>query len=161
MNTAKTSKAGDILSVRGTAKINRETGDFDFKAYQEGSGPAKEVLKKRGDSQLYVTLGEKESSMVAHLRVKSSTADPVAQLYDDLGYVTRGMQKTEPRVPTSKQLLDREEVKVWHNKSRHCLVVRMEIGIEPAGDPSAKLFNLTSEVNKCLVINQKSLTRSR
>ena len=152
-------KAGEIFSVRGTAKINRETGDVNFRAYQEGSGPAKEVLKKRGDSQLYRTLGEKESSMVAHLRVKSDVPDPVAQLYDDLGYVTRGMQKQEPRVPRSKQLLDKDEVQVWLNKSRKEIVVRMAIDMDTEGDPSSKLFNLTSEVNKCFVINRKSLTR--
>lgn len=154
-------KNEEILSVRGTAKINRETGDINFRAYQEGSGPAKEVLKKRGDSQLYVTLGEKESSMVAHLRVKTTDPDPVAQLYEDLQYVTKGMQKQEPRVPTSKQLLDKEGVKVWLNKSRKQIVVRMAIDIDTKEPLNATLFNLTAEVNKCFVINRTSLTPQR
>ena len=158
MNDKKETK---VLSVRGTAKIDRETGDVSFRAYQEGKGPAKEVLKKRGDSQLYLTLGEKESSMVAHLRVKSDVADPVAQLYDDLGYVTKGMLKQEPKVPQSKQLLDKDEVKVWLNKSRKQIVVRMAIDIDTTVNASATLFNLTSEVNKCLVINRTSLTPRR
>ena len=57
------------------------------------------------------------------------------------------------------QQLDKDEVQVWLNKSRKEIVVRMAIDMDTEGDPSSKLFNLTSEVNKCFVINRKSLTR--
>lgn len=39
--------------------------------------------------------------------------------------------------------------------------VRMEIDIDSTANASATLFNLTSEVNKCLVINRTSLTPRR
>ena len=149
---------GNVLTVRGTAKIDRETGDMNFRAYQEGRGPAKEVLKKRGDSQLYLTLGEKESSMVAHLRVKSDVADPVAQLYDDLGYVTKGMLKQEPKVPKTYMLLDKEGVKVSHRPIEKVVTVHLTINLDGESELSAKLFNLTSEVSKCFAINRKRLT---
>lgn len=47
------------------------------------------------------------------------------------------------------------------NKSRKLIVVRMEIDIDSTANASATLFNLTSEVNKCLVINRTSLTPRR
>jgi hypothetical protein len=52
-------------------------------------------------------------------------------------------------------------VSVWHQKKAHMVVVRMEISTDTEMELSSILFNLTSEVNKCLAINKRFLNQQK
>jgi AraC-like DNA-binding protein len=60
-----------------------------------------------------------------------------------------------------KKLLEREGVSVWHQKKAHMVVVRMQISTDTEMELSSILFNLTSEVNKCLAINKRFLNQQK
>ena len=144
------------VKVRGFGTYRAETGEFDFRPSGEGT-PSKKEERKKGKSSFYKTNGEKESSIVAHLRVDADCEDPVAQLYEDLAYFTKGMTQKEAPLPRSKKLYEKPGVTVWHRQKEQKLVVQMEISTDGTQELSGQLFNLTAEVNKCLAINKTSL----
>ena len=159
MNTAKTSKAGKPRKVRGTATFHEDTGDMEFRACQPGEPVQKNVKRVKGSS-FYETEGTKESSYVAHLKVPKTSADPVAEMFEQLAEGTKRLQTKEPPKPKGQRLLDEPRLTVILNNKERNVSVRMTIDLTEEGELSAKLFNLTSEVNKCFAINQKRLTRT-
>ena len=58
MENSKSNKSSAPLKVRGQATINIETGDVDFRAYQQGE-PVQRNVKKQGGSSFYETEGRK------------------------------------------------------------------------------------------------------
>lgn len=148
------------LRVRGSAKMNRETGDFTFKPYEEGEPDHKNV-RRHGCCTVYETEGKKESSIVAHLKVKKDTTDPFGEMWPDFLVGMKPYIKQEPKAPTTKALMERPGVNVWQVKKEGLVKVLMTIDLKEEREPSTQLFNLTSEVNKCLVINETSLKRRK
>lgn len=148
------------LRVRGSAKMNRETGDFTFKPYEEGEPDHKNV-RRHGCCTVYETEGKKESSIVAHLKVKKDTTDPFGEMWPDFVAGMKPYIKQVPKAPTTKALMERPGVNVWQVKKEGLVKVLMTIDLKEEREPSTQLFNLTSEVNKCLVINETSLKRRK
>ena len=157
MENSKSNKSSAPLKVRGQATINIETGDVDFRAYQQGE-PVQRNVKKQGGSSFYETEGRKESSYICHLKVPKDSADPAAEMQEQLEKFLKPLVKKEPAKPRGKRLLETQDVTVYHNQKEQRVSVLMTIDLTAEGELSAKLFNLTSEVNKCFAINQKSLT---
>ena len=154
------SNGKSTLTVRGSAKMNRETGDFAFKPYETGEPDHKNV-RRHGCCTVYETEGKKESSIVAHLKVKKETVDPFGEMWPDFVAGMKPYIKQEPKAPTTKTLMERPGVNVWQVKKEGLVKVLMTIDLKEEREPSTQLFNLTSEVNKCLVINETSLRPQR
>lgn len=144
------------LKVRGTATIDIKTGDVDFRAYQQGD-PVQKNVRKQGGSSFYETEGRKESSYICHLKVPKDSADPAAEMQEQLEKFLKPLVKKEPTRPRGKRLLETQDVTVYHNRRENKVSVLMTIDLTAEGELSAKLFNLTSEVNKCFAINKTSL----
>ena len=135
-------KAAEPRRVRGTATFH---DDMSVEFVPQGKGePVQRNVKKVGEARFYETDGEKSSSYVAHLKVSRDSSDPVGDMEEQL----------------ENCLLDREGLKVWHMKSERQVRVEMNLSTESA-DLTSVLLNLTSEVNKCLVINKASLRPQR
>lgn len=152
-------KAVKPRKVRGTATFHEETGDMEFRACQPGEPVQKNVKRVKGSS-FYETEGTKESSYIAHLKVPKTSADPVGEMFEQLAEGTKRLQKKEPPKPKGRRLIDEPRLMVVHNAKENQVTVTMTIDLKAEGELSAKLFNLTSEVNKCFAINQKRLTPS-
>ena len=132
-------KAAEPRRVRGTATFH---DDMSVEFVPQGKGePVQRNVKK---------VGSRDSS------------DPVGDMEEQLEKLTANLRKY-PLAPTSRRnrcLLDREGLKVWHMKSERQVRVEMNLSTESA-DMSSVLLNLTSEVNKCFVINKASLRPQR
>ena len=124
---------------------------FEFRFPEEGSGWKKNVIKKRGDAMIYETTGEKQQSIVAHLKVEKGCEDPAAELFEQLTILTKDMIKGDPAQPTSKTLAEEEGLKVWHLKKKGQMVVVLTIDSTiPKERMTSKLFALAAEVNKLI-----------
>lgn len=156
MESNKKNNVAKPLKVRGQATIDTTTGDVEFKAYQQGE-PVQKNVKKQGGSSFYETEGRKESNYICHLKVPKDSADPVAEMLDQFNYFTKHLKSKEPSKPRGKRLLETQDVTVYHNRRENKVTVLMTIDLTTEGELSAKLFNLTSEVNKCFAINKTSL----
>ena len=138
------------VRMRGTGTFVKEgdvVREFEFVGQQPGE-PQKKNVRKSGQSELYETTGKTAPKMVATLRIPSDSSDPAADLYAELDRVTKDMRKKEPRLPRSKSLRDRDDLKVYWNKTEKLVIARLTIGT--ANRPSAQLFEMMSELNKIL-----------
>ena len=148
MNNTQITKPEKPRRVRGTGIFDTAASTFSFQPMGEGEPVRHNVRKK----------GEKQSSYICHLKVSKDSPDPAAEMQEQLEYLTRGMRLKEPKSPTSKRLLDKPGVEVWHRRTDRRVVVRMEIETGDEWSMTRQLFNLTQEVTKCFAINQKSLS---
>ena len=148
-------KAVQPRRVRGTAIFHADNS-MEFQPQGEGQ-PVQRSVRKRGESRFYETQGEKASSYICHLKVGKDCADPAAEMEEQLDYFLKGMRKKEPGKPRGKRLMECPELTVYHNRQKCEVTVLMTIDLKQEGELSAKLFNLTSEVNKCFAINRKDL----
>ena len=124
---------------------------FEFRFPEEGSGWKKNVIKKRGDAMIYETTGEKQQSIVAHLKVEKGCEDPAAELFEQLTVLTKDMVKGEPEQPTSKTLAEQDGLKVWNLKKKGQLLALLTIdSTMPKERMTSKLFALAAEVNKVI-----------
>lgn len=157
--TQQENKADKPRKVRGTATIY-DDNRITFQPQTEGV-PQQRDVKKKGLSTFYHTSGEKDSSIVAHLKVPSDCEDPAARMFEELFHFTKDIIKKDPKMPQQRKLLDKEQVSVWHRRKEHEVAVLMKIRTDVDLELSNQLFNLTSEVNKCLAINKTSLMRQK
>ena len=124
---------------------------FEFRMPEEGSGWKKNVMKKRGDAMIYETTGEKQQSIVAHLKVEKGCLDPAAELFEQLNILTKDLVKGEPEQPKSKTLIEQEGLKIWHQKKNGQLLALITIDSKmPKERMTSKLFALAAEVNKII-----------
>ena len=143
--------------VRGTATYHDDTGDMEFRAVQPGE-PVQKNVRKSGESSFYETEGKGRSSYVCHLKVDRDSADPAAEMDEQLQRLTASIRTRECAKPRGKRLMEKPGVTVYHNRQKSEVSVLMTIDLASEGELSAKLFNLTAEVNKCFAINRTSLT---
>ena len=88
-----------ILSLFLPVATFHDDDSVEFAPYNSGGEPVQKNVRKRGDSRFYETDGEKQSSYVCHLKVGKDSEDPAAEMFDQLKYLTKSMQKKEPPVP--------------------------------------------------------------
>ena len=142
--------------VRGTAIIDRETGETHFTPQQEGR-PVQKSVKRAGRSSFFETVGDKQGSFVAHLSVDRNSSDPAAEMFESLRKLTEDILQKEPKMPTGKSLMKEPRVTVWHKVNDGKIVVRMVLDVTTETEITSQLLSLTQEVNKCLAINRTSL----
>ena len=141
--------------VRGTAVFHGDDS-MEFVPQQEGQ-PVQKSVRKLGESRFYETEGEKQSSYVAHLKVDKSSADPAAEMFEQLALLAKPLMKQQPPMPRSKVLLDDTNIHVWHEKADNKVVIMMEVDTTASGELSSQVYNLTIRVHKCFAINETSL----
>ena len=145
--------------VKGTATIYND-GKINFDPQREGR-PVQKSVRKKGESSFYETEGVKQSSLVAHLKVSRDGDDPVSEMYELLGELTKDYQKKEAPKPKGKCLLDKDGVSIWLNKAQQKVFVHMELDVQNIFLIQKQLFNLTSSVNSCLAINAGIISPKR
>lgn len=157
-STTSTPGGGRVrFKVRGTATFIREGDelrDFEFTGFQAGE-PVKNVLRKHGQSQLYET----KNSLVAQLKVSRDVADPEAEMADAMADLLKGRMPKLPKLPRTKRLIDRDGLRVWHDRKAGKVTVLMELPAGQIYEMQGRLFNLTQEVYKCLAISKISSTQ--
>ena len=151
----KTTARPRLRKVRGTA-VFHDDDSVEFVPQQEGV-PVQKGVRKLGESRFYETEGEKQSSYVAHLKVDKSSADPAAEMFEQLALLAKPLMKQLPPMPQSKVLLDDTNIHVWHEKDDNKVVIMMEVDTTASGELSSQVYNLTIRVNKCFAINKTSL----
>ena len=66
-----------------------------------------------------------------------------------------------PAPPDGKMLMDRQSLKVLFEKNSRLLTVYKRLEVNSLKELRQKLYQQTSEIDKCLVINNNLLTRER
>ena len=148
-------------------------------APQEKGEPSQKDVKKVGRSKRYATTGKNPLTCI-ELKCPDNVPDKAAFFHKELAKLTKDLQIEEPEMPEGEFLLDEPNVKVklvrTQGTGTQCSAGSAQMSQSPcAKSPCAKvvawltfevegvldvrkqLYQLTSKIDKCFVINEASV----
>ena len=148
-------------------------------APQEKGEPSQKDVKKVGRSKRYATTGKNPLTCI-ELKCPDNVPDKAAFFHKELAKLTKDIQIEEPEMPEGEFLLDEPNVKVKLVRTQgtgpQCSAGSAQMSQSPcAKSPCAKvvawltfevegvldvrkqLYQLTSKIDKCFVINEASV----
>ena len=124
---------------------------------QEKGEPSQKDVKKVGRSKRYATTGKNPLTCI-ELKCPENVADKAAFFQKELAKLTKDIQIEEPTLPNGEFLVNKDSLKVCLVKGeQNKLVVWLTFEVEGMLDVRKQLYQLTSEIDKCFVINQDSI----
>ena len=124
---------------------------------QEKGAPAQKNVKKVGRSKRYATTGKNPLTCI-ELKCPEEVADKAAFFRKELAKLTKDIEITEPAMPKGEYLVNNDNLKVCLVKGEHPqLMAWLTFEVEGALDVRKQLYQLTSEIDKCFVINEASV----
>ena len=147
-------------------------------APQEKGEPSQKDVKKVGRSKRYATTGKNPLTCI-ELKCPDNVPDKAAFFHKELAKLTKDMEIEEPQMPEGEFLLDEDNVKVklvrTQGTAPQCSTGSAQLGQSPCTkvmawltfeikeryDIRKELYNLTSKIDKCFVINEASVYQQR
>ena len=129
-------------------------------APQEKGEPSQKDVKKVGKSKRYVTNGKNPLTCV-ELKCPEDVPDKAAYFHKELAKLTKDMEIGEPQMPEGEYLLNEDNLKVRFAQKEHKVVAWLTFEAKGLIDVRRELYNLTSKIDKCFVINEASVCQLR
>ena len=124
---------------------------------QEKGAPAQKNVKKVGRSKRYATTGKNPLTCI-ELKCPDEVADKAAFFHKELAKLTKDIEIKEPTLPKGEYLVNNDNLKVCLVKGEHPqLMAWLTFEVEGALNVRKQLYQLTSEIDKCFVINEASV----
>ena len=115
--------------------------------------PSQKDVKKVGKSKRYVTNGKNPLTCV-ELKCPEDVPDKAAFFHKELAKLTKDMEIEEPQMPEGEYLLNEDNVKVRFAAREHRVMAWLTFETKGLIDVRRELYNLTSKIDKCFVINE-------
>ena len=125
-------------------------------APQEKGEPSQKDVKKVGRSKRYATTGKNPLTCI-ELKCPDNVPDKAAFFHKELAKLTKDMEIGEPQMPEGEFLMDEPNVKVKFSAKDSRVVAWLTFEIKEKYDIRRELYNLTSKIDKCFVINEASV----
>ena len=125
-------------------------------APQEKGEPSQKDVKKVGRSKRYATTGKNPLTCV-ELKCPDNVPDKAAFFHKELAKLTKDMEIEEPQMPEGEFLMNEDNVKVKFAAKEHKVVAWLTFEAKGLIDVRRELYNLTSKIDKCFVINEASV----
>ena len=123
---------------------------------QEKGQPTQTDVKKVGRSKRYATTGKNPLTCI-ELKCPEDVADKAAFFHKELAKLTKDIQIEEPQMPEGEYLLNEPSVKMKFAAKEQRVVAWLTFEAKGLIDVRRELYNLTSKIDKCLVINEASV----
>ena len=123
---------------------------------QEKGQPTQTDVKKVGRSKRYATTGKNPLTCI-ELKCPEDVADKAAYFHKELAKLTKDIQIEEPPMPEGEYLLNEPGVKVKFAAKEQRVVAWLTFEAKGLLEVRRELYSLTSEIDKCFVINQDSI----
>ena len=123
---------------------------------QEKGEPSQKDVKKVGKSKRYVTSGKNPLTCV-ELKCPEDVPDKAAYFHKELAKLTKDIQIEKPGVPEGEFLLNEDNVKVCLSAKDGKVTAWLTFEAKGLIDVRKELYNLTSKIDKCFVINEASV----
>ena len=158
-----------VNEVQGTSSPRRKlTKSFksNTRIYDDGSievdpqaqgEPSQKDVKKVGKSKRYITNGKNPLTCV-ELKCPENVPDKAAYFQKELAKLTKDIQIEEPELPKGEFLLNEDNVKVCLSAKDGKVSAWLTFEAKGLIDVRRELYNLTSKIDKCFVINEDSIT---
>ena len=132
-----------------------DDGSIEVDPQTQGE-PSQKDVKKVGKSKRYVTNGKNPLTCV-ELKCPESVPDKAAFFHKELAKLTKDIQIEEPQMPEGEFLMDEPNVKVKFSAKDGKVVAWLTFEAKGLIDVRRELYNLTSKIDKCFVINEASV----
>ena len=133
-----------------------DDGSIEVDPQAQGEPSQKEV-KKVGKSKRYITSGKNPLTCI-ELKCPEDVPDKAAYFHKELAKLTKDIQIEEPELPKGEYLVNKDSLKVCLVKGEHPqLMAWLTFEVEGLLDVRKQLYQLTSEIDKCFVINEASV----
>ena len=132
-----------------------DDGSIEVDPQAQGE-PSQKDVKKVGKSKRYITSGKNPLTCV-ELKCPDNVPDKAAFFHKELAKLTKDMEIEEPQMPEGEFLLDEPNVKVRFAAKEHKVVAWLTFEAKGLIDVRRELYNLTSKIDKCFVINEASV----
>ena len=131
-------------------------------APQEKGEPSQKDVKKVGRSKRYATTGKNPLTCI-ELKCPENVPDKAAFFHKELAKLTKDMEIEEPEMPDGEFLLNKDNLKIKLVRTQGGAKVIAWLTFEAKGliDVRRELYNLTSKIDKCFVINEASVCPQR
>ena len=126
---------------------------------QEKGEPSQKDVKKVGKSKRYITNGKNPLTCI-ELKCPENVTDKAAFFHKELAKLTKDIQIEEPTLPKGEFLINNDRLKVCFVKGEKTLLTAW-LTFEAKGllEIRRELYSLTSEIDKCFVINETSVSQ--
>ena len=125
-------------------------------APQEKGEPSQKDVKKVGRSKRYATTGKNPLTCI-ELKCPEDVADKAAFFQKELAKLTKDIQIGKPELPDGEFLLNKDNLKVCFAAKEGKVTAWLTFETKGLLEVRRELYNLTSEIDKCFVINQDSI----
>lgn|GEM_PF-2445450 len=146
------------MSFRSNTRIY-EDGSIEVDPQAQGE-PSQREVKKVGKSKRYVTSGKSPLTCV-ELKCPENVPDKAAYFHKELAKLTKDIEIEEPTMPEGEFLLDEPNVKLKFEPKAKRVVAWLTFETKGLIDVRRELYNLTSKIDKCFVINEHSVCPQR
>ena len=123
---------------------------------QEKGEPSQKDVKKVGRSKRYATTGKNPLTCI-ELKCPEDVPDKAAFFQKELAKLTKDIQIEEPTLPKGEYLVNKDSLKVCFVKDEKKVMAYLTFEAKGLLDVRRELYNLTSEIDKCFVINSDSI----
>lgn len=132
-----------------------DDGSIEVDPQAQGE-PSQKDVKKVGKSKRYVTSGKNPLTCV-ELKCPENVPDKAAFFQKELAKLTKDIQISEPTFPKGEFLINGDRLKVCFVKDESRLMAWLSFETKGLLEVRRELYSLTSEIDKCFVINQDSI----
>ena len=136
-----------------------DDGSIEVDPQTQGEPSQKEV-KKVGKSKRYITNGKKPLTCV-ELKCPEDVPDKAAFFHRELAKLTKDMEIEEPQLPDGEFLLNEPNVKVRLAAKDQKVMAWLTFEAKGLIEVRRQLYNLTSKIDKCFVINEASVCQQK
>ena len=123
---------------------------------QEKGQPAQTDVKKVGRSKRYATTGKNPLTCI-ELKCPDDVADKAAYFRKELDKLTKDIQIEKPELPDGEFLLNKDNLKVCFAAKEGKVTAWLTFETKGLLEVRRELYSLTSEIDKCFVINSDSI----
>ena len=127
---------------------------------QEKGEPSQKDVKKVGRSKRYATTGKNPLTCI-ELKCPADVEDKAAFFQKELAKLTKDIQIEEPTLPKGEYLVNKDRLKVCLVKDEQKVMAWLTFEAKGLLEIRRELYNLTSEIDKCFVINETLVVQQK
>ena len=136
-----------------------DDGSIEVDPQAQGE-PSQRDVKKVGKSKRYITNGKNPLTCV-ELKCPEDVPDKAAYFHKELAKLTKDIEIEEPQMPEGEFLLNEPNVKVCLAAKDSQISAWLTFEAKGLIEVRRELYNLTSKIDKCFVINEASVCQQK
>ena len=169
MEDVKKTRENEVQGTSSPRRKLQKSFKSNTRIYDDGSievdpqaqgEPSQKEVKKVGKSKRYITSGKNPLTCI-ELKCPDDVPDKAAYFHKELAKLTKDIQISEPQLPEGEFLMDEPNVKVKFSAKDGKVCAWLTFEAKGLIDVRKELYNLTSKIDKCFVINEASVCQLR